>query len=283
MSSCRTSIPQQQFPSRPKEFGKTNPRELHTVFSGGLDFLPARASWDPGDCCCQSTPLSSLYAVPCLTYLDLGRGQIPLRRPPTPPPPDTPTLPPTWFSGRVSSQSRAVCADLLIVCTHCACVSSFIARTVRDSPKVLYGCLWLHERYSKRASTAQRSLDIDAGSADPTSSGSGTGSGGAIVPSGNGAVASPPPKKAGAGGAGHGKVLSEPLSRTVTSVRAFSGELARLGLLITFAYMCEHHPPFSHSKKVSVLWRCRFAAVRCCGRRRYCCCRRRQWGAVTFV
>ena len=78
-----------------------------------------------------------------------------------------------------------------------------------------------------------------------------------MVASANGAVTPSPPKKAGGGGGGgHGKVLSEPLSRTVTSVRAFSGELARLGLVITFAYMCEHHPPFAHSKKVGacMLW-----------------------------
>lgn len=76
----------------------------------------------------------------------------------------------------------------------------------------------------------------------------------------NGAASSTPPHKGvvaagGGGGGGHGKkVMSEPLSRTVTSVRAFSGELSRLGLLITFAYMCEHHPPFAHGAKVGVYW-----------------------------
>eukprot|EP00903_Cladosiphon_okamuranus_P018236 g16775.t1 len=124
---------------------------------------------------------------------------------------------------------------------------------------VLYGCLWLHERFSNQNARSNSNCgdNADTGSgtkanqlsdaAAPSSSGGG---GGAVVASGNGAITSAAPKKAGGGGAGHGKVLSEPLSRTVTSVRALSGELARLGLIITFAYMCENHPLFAHSKKV---------------------------------
>lgn len=97
--------------------------------------------------------------------------------------------------------------------------------------QVLYGCLWLHGRFSARSHH-----------------GNSTGPDGVseAVTGGHDAKAS----TTGGGSGGHGKVLSEPLSRTVTSVRAFSRELSRLGLVITFAYMCEHHPPFAHSKKV---------------------------------
>ncbi|CBN78469.1 conserved unknown protein [Ectocarpus siliculosus] len=105
---------------------------------------------------------------------------------------------------------------------------------------VLYGCLWLHERYSSRTASASE----DAKQL-PDASASGSA---AAVPAGGGDASAAAP--VAAAGGGHGKkVLSEPLSRTLTSVRAFSWELSRLGVLITFAYMCEHHPPFAHGEK----------------------------------
>lgn len=93
---------------------------------------------------------------------------------------------------------------------------------------VLYGCLLLHERFSKWRACATSAGDL---------------LGQTPVHESAGAVAVSPR------GAGHEKVLSEPLSRSLSSVRNFSGELARLGGVITFAYMCEHHPPFPHNKK----------------------------------
>ncbi|CAM9317992.1 unnamed protein product [Scytosiphon promiscuus] len=122
---------------------------------------------------------------------------------------------------------------------------------------VLCGCLWIHKRYADRAHSASGNPDSvlakQRADASPRgSAGAGVATAGTVAVPANGAASSAPQKGvvAAGGGGGHGKVMSEPLSRTLTSVRAFSGELSRLGLLITFAYMCEHHPPFSHSKKV---------------------------------
>lgn len=99
-------------------------------------------------------------------------------------------------------------------------------------PQVLYGCLWLHECFSKGSGAHSGGTDDD---------------GIAIVQrAGQGDAQGPPPAQRG-----HGKVLSEPLSRSITSVRAFSRELSRFGAIIILAYLCEHHPPFPHNKKVS--------------------------------
>lgn len=99
--------------------------------------------------------------------------------------------------------------------------------------QVLFGCLWLHERLSVCKS---RPPLLDDGNIVLNADHDNV----------NGAVAIP----AAAGGAGHGKVLSKPLSRSLTSIRSLSLELSRLGAVITFAYICEHHPPFPHNKKV---------------------------------
>lgn len=117
----------------------------------------------------------------------------------------------------------------------------------RPRVQVLYGCLWLHERYSSRT-TPTASTSGEAQQLPDASSSSSA----AVVPAGSGdASAAAPKASATAAGGGHGKkVLSEPLSRTLTSVRSFSRELSRLGVLITFAYMCENHPPFAHGEKV---------------------------------
>lgn len=51
--------------------------------------------------------------------------------------------------------------------------------------------------------------------------------------------------------------MSKPLEMTFQSVMSFSGELSRLGAILTFAYMCEKHPLFTPGEKdhnLDIFW-----------------------------
>lgn len=109
---------------------------------------------------------------------------------------------------------------------HCT-VLCWLPHRVRQ---VLYGCLWLHERLSRGTANSHGGHDADA----PLSTA-------------HRAAAAP----------GHAKkVLSEPLSLTLSSIRSLSRELSQLGALVGFTYLCEHHPPFPHGKKVGTCMYC---------------------------
>lgn len=112
---------------------------------------------------------------------------------------------------------------------------------------MLYACLWLHKKLSCPSGHGGGG---GCGAADPAGAMLAQR---AVTQDGASPTMSPAPVAGGggSGGGGHGKkLMSEPLALTVSSIRAFSRELSRLGAVITFAYMCEHHPPFPHNKKV---------------------------------